>query len=99
MQVLNPQWFHRYKEPETTDEFVNKQGLVYFMCNRHLGGNLFIRYLLVGYIWVDEPTQRAIAAAQRSFPMAEHKFITSPCPVCKKLADRKLLVEARCKTT
>jgi len=94
VSVQNPQWFKKqYQEPDTSVEFVHSQGIVYVICRHHLGSKKpYVRYLIVGYIFINDPTMATFESARKKFPGVVNKFVYSPCPVCKKLSARKLLL-------
>jgi len=73
----------KYRQPVTTTEFVEEQGIVYVLCPKHLHGKPYIRYLIVGYDFIDDPTLRQIFEVRQKFRHVVIHFVNSVCPNCK----------------
>jgi len=75
---------HKYREPESTDDFVRKQGIVYVFCDNHWStGSNYLRYLLVGYFWFDDPDKLVLTTVNKYFRDVEKKIVKSRCPICR----------------
>lgn len=81
---MRPDW-GRIKESDTTDEFVAKQGIIYIVCPNHLNGIEYIRYIVVGHIWIDDPMPLHFKRVNDAFPNVERHFVESHCPLCRRI--------------
>ena len=75
----------KVKESETTDCFVETQGIAYIFCPKHFGRFLYLRYVIIGYIFLDDPTPDMLLKVNKAFPKTPRIFIDAPCKHCEKL--------------
>ena len=75
----------KIKESETTDCFVETQGIVYVFCPNHFGSFLYLRYVIIGYIFLDDPSPDMLAKVNKAFPNTKRHYIDAPCGHCKSM--------------
>jgi len=69
----------------TTPKFIRDQGAVLVVCPIHIDGRQYIRYLILGHIFIDDPTQKQIKSTWELFPRIKKVWVESPCPICQKI--------------
>ena len=80
-----PRDWAKIKESETTDVFVETQGIAYVFCPHHFGNFLYLRYVILGYIFLDDPTPDMLAKVNKAFPQTHRVYIDAPCKHCESL--------------